>query len=316
MHPRDFFVDPDLFGETGATLRSDLRSDVPIAAVAAAWLQHRAALRFQDLFGGRSLATVAGALPESRANLGRKLNGTAEAGVDDLLAWAMLAGDEVLAELPATAYESIPPGLLTQTDGWRAGEWRLPVFGAVDPLALDWIGPANEITDKVAHEVRRGRAALLDTWVLRHWMAVALATHGVAVDDIRYDEPSTRFGAVALSVGVAPAMVVEPIILNDARRPLDEERAALRGAVQACMRVGAVDTDRRLAVVVHGERSIRDLVGVDPQWPVHVGTATLERLNVDQEQPELLEVAVSPEVQLEAEGVRVAVWSVGKLLSI
>lgn len=115
VRPKDFLEAPNSFGK-----RPDARwivdPDTPRELLAAAWLQHQAALvlHYEATRRRGGVATLARDLGKNGDYLRRKLHGERWASVRDLAAWMIEVGHEVLPQLRSD-HEVLPPPELTIT---------------------------------------------------------------------------------------------------------------------------------------------------------------------------------------------------------
>ncbi len=133
MRPCDLLVEPEAFGTDAARWRPS--PDASAEIVAGAWLQHEAARATLTALGKGTDSVVAAATGESRSNAHRKLHGRTTATLADIAAWAMLAGNSVLAAVPSEPRDTLPPDYRGRDAGWRPATGRLPLLAVSE---LSW----------------------------------------------------------------------------------------------------------------------------------------------------------------------------------
>lgn len=109
LRPKDFLEAPKSFGK-----RPDARwvvgPETPRGLLAAAWLQHQAALvvHYESMRRRGGVADLARKLGKDGDYLRRKLHGERWANVRDLADWMLEVGHEVLPQ-PRSDHEVLPP---------------------------------------------------------------------------------------------------------------------------------------------------------------------------------------------------------------
>ena len=110
--PKHFMERPDWFGRRDDSKWESIPDNDPVgrAQLAASYFQHKASLEAQKIADEQQmpLAVFAGSIGMLPATLRRKLNGDVPARVEEILAWALLLGLEVLPA-PSSTEELLPP---------------------------------------------------------------------------------------------------------------------------------------------------------------------------------------------------------------
>lgn len=274
-------------------------------ALAAAYVQHVASRAVRSVLGSRAPRVVADAIGEDRTTSLRKLHGQLPARLDDLAAWALLAGSSVLGAVTSDPRSLLPPEVRHLDDRWAPGQGRLP---AVSYSGLPWRSVADDIAGAIERDAVDG---LLSRGALVYLAAAALRRAGVASGGLFADEPDTPLGPIALSVGSRPEAVVEVVALRGGSSAA-ERRAAVAALLAAVARASIADAGVR-HVVVSGGVSVgrRELTALES-----VGSSDAEAAGANDPLGSWWEVPVAVVAEAGVGPETVSIVEVGKIRTV
>lgn len=204
---------PDRFLHAGKfgtrTAQWTVHSGQSAADIAAAWMQHRMAVRANDLISASAvtLSSLAEAVGEQPENLRRKLTGASQARLGDVLSWLLAMGRHDEDGLSGDAMSLLPPSHQAAARGWVPGRFDLPVFvppAEGDPATWDWRSVAEDVHQLCRTEMLAGRGRLMEEGLLRHALLMSLERLGV--------EPHRMFTKQRLPTAGAEEVDVDIVI--------------------------------------------------------------------------------------------------------
>lgn len=283
MHrrPCDLLVDPEAFATDPARWRSTPGSSAEI--VAGAWLQHEAARATLTALGKGADGMIAAATGENRSTAHRKLHGRTTATFSDLAAWAMLAGNAVLATVPAEPRNTLPPAYRGRDPGWQPGTHRLPLL---EISGLAWgdvvVSVARSLTDRWRWVHR-----LVDPPTLRYLLSIALVDEGLDPTTI-YTQDNGPIGSGTLLVGTAPVMIIDAMVSRHSASAA-EARSTVSAFLAAVHRLAAATSAARYLVVLGDP-----IGGTDLTAQSRVGAATSDASGAENADPDYWETELTP----------------------
>lgn len=280
MRPCDHLVDPKAFATDAATWRPTPGASAEI--VAGAWLQHEVARATLTALGKGADGVIAAATGEDRSTAHRKLHGRTTATFADIGAWAMLAGNSVLAAIPSEPRDTLPPAYRGRDAAWRPATGRLPL------LAVSQLSWSNVVASVARSLADRGQwiHRLVDSAALRYLVSIGLIDSGLDPDSI-YTHDEGLVGSTLL-VGTAPVMVVETMVSRRSASAA-EARATVSAFLASVHRLAAATSTARFVVVLGDP-----IADIDLTEGTGVGAPTAARSGADDPDTEYWEAELNP----------------------
>ncbi len=253
----DRFVESGKFGDRTAAWALDAGQSAP--EVAAAWTQHRLAVRVNELIaaGTVTAAGLADAIGEKPENLRRKLTGAAQASFADILGWVLALGPHAERVLPKDAMSLLPPTHRAAAQGWVPGRFDLPVFvppADGDPADWDWRSVVEDTHRLCRQEELAGRGTLLEEGLLRHSLLVSLGHLGLAPHRLYTRQRLAAADTEAdVDIVVGPGLAAGIVLLLLRRRDPPDATAqanALSAAARRVLALGTTALQARVLIVV------------------------------------------------------------------
>lgn len=111
FHPRDFMVNPGLFGEDPDALWKPGSNFAETCQIAAAYAQHLGSYEVRRVLAerGETAEGLATQLDHNATQVRRKLDGDYPALAEDILGWAIALGTVEVIHAPRTVDDLLPP---------------------------------------------------------------------------------------------------------------------------------------------------------------------------------------------------------------
>jgi hypothetical protein len=267
--PRDFLEDASAFGSEPVRWRPDDSHDAP--AVAAAYLQHEVAVAVAEARTARhprltdkALAAAVG--EKSDGALRRKLDGSREASVTDMVAWAFVLGEPVLDRIRFGPNHLLPPEYGPWLGDWRPGGGVIPRFRrpATRMTEVGWNRVIEFLLARLDRLAAQGGLELLVHDALRQMVIEALLDVGIDASRCYLDEELIDFGPVDLAVGSYREDVLEVVFAPTTLASAQEVAAAATGFATTLMRLARAPAQDRTVVAVLSRRVASELTAAIP----------------------------------------------------
>lgn len=298
--PCDLLVEPEAFGTDAARWRPTPGASADV--VAGAWLQHETALVTLAALGKGADGVIAAATGENRSTAHRKLHGRTTAALADLAAWAMLAGNSVLATVPSEPRDTLPPAHRGRDPGWEPGTGRLPLLAVSEVSWAEVVGSVARSLAERWHWVHR----LMDPPALRYLLSIALVDNGLDPTTM-YTQDEGFINGGTLLVGTAPVMVVDAFVSRHSTSAA-EARSTVSAFLASVHRLAAATSAARFLAVLGDPIGDASLAA-----PCRVGAATAEASGAENPDPDYWETELTPVESLPVGDQHLWVVAVGKL---
>jgi hypothetical protein len=269
LEPRDFLEDRSAFGSPSARWRPDASQDAHL--VAAAFVQHQVAAAVAEARSTRrprltdeALAAAVG--EKSAGALRRKLEGSRQASLADMVAWALVLGERVVEVLRLRSDLLFPEEYEPWMHGWRLGGGVLPRFRprASRTTEVDWTSVVARLWERLNALARQRALGLLVHDAVRQIVIELLLEQGINALRCYLDEEFPEVGHVDLTVGASREDLLEVVFIPDSLLTADEVATAVREFAESVLRLANAPAEDRTIVAVLPDRVIAELSSAIP----------------------------------------------------